>query len=106
MKNLCHLNIQEIQASKAQIHREIQVYWIPAKYNPADLFTKEHKDLAQFNKLCDLMVCPRKWIHDGCRESPSYSTNDAISKKKEIVKYGKSIVNFKDLDEVYYIWIC
>ena len=35
-------------------------YWVAGKENPADLFTKEHRDLAQFRMLRDLMVIPRE----------------------------------------------
>ena len=57
-----------MRVAKAQMLGKIKVYWIPGKDNPANLFTKEHKDLAQFNKHWDLMVRPCEWVHHGCND--------------------------------------
>ena len=65
-KKLRHANIREARVAEAHTFGEVNVYWIPGKDNPADLYTKEHKDLAQFEKLRDLMVRPREWVHADC----------------------------------------
>ena len=63
-KKLRHANIEELRVLEAKSAGEIEVHWIPGKENPADLFTKEHNDVGQFNRLRDLMVRPREWVYE------------------------------------------
>jgi hypothetical protein len=104
-KKLRHANISEFRVLEAAKHNEINVHWIPGKDNPADLFTKEHKDVSQFNKLRDLMVRPREWIYQQSSKvndatsasssdsntntnSTAYSTSSVIKSKKLAVANG------------------
>ena len=59
-KKLRHENLSELGIAKAREHGEIQLYWIPGKTNPADLFTKEDNDIQHFELLRDQMVMPRE----------------------------------------------
>ena len=40
------------------MHKEINIHWIPGKTNPADIFTKEDKDMGHYEGLRDQMVKP------------------------------------------------
>ena len=97
-KKLRRANIRETRVAEAHEYGEVEVYWIPGKDNPADLFTKEHKDHNQFNKLRDLMVRPREWIHADCKDvvmDEAYNTKTVISNKKTETK----LVRFASLSE-------
>ena len=57
-KKLHHENLGELEIAEAQEHGEIQLYWMPGKTNPADLFTKEDNNAQHFELLRDQMVMP------------------------------------------------
>ena len=63
-KKLRHTNLAELQTLEAAKFNEISFHWIQGKDNPADLFSKEHRDLSHFIKCRDLMVRPHEWIYD------------------------------------------
>ena len=46
-----HLNIRELAVLEAQIEGDISVKFVPGSRNPANLFTKEHKDDKHFEEL-------------------------------------------------------
>eukprot|EP00531_Pseudo-nitzschia_arenysensis_P008906 CAMPEP_0116127296 /NCGR_PEP_ID=MMETSP0329-20121206/6769_1 /TAXON_ID=697910 /ORGANISM="Pseudo-nitzschia arenysensis, Strain B593" /LENGTH=2217 /DNA_ID=CAMNT_0003621395 /DNA_START=65 /DNA_END=6718 /DNA_ORIENTATION=- len=107
-KKLRHANIREARVAEAQKYGEIDIYWIPGKDNPADLFTKEHKDLAQFNKLRDMMVRPREWVHQqqcdkkSDQQDTTYSTSNVIAQKKvaaEVARLAKASVRRENLED-------
>ena len=94
-KGLRHANIKEAHIAEAQKLREVKVQWIPGRDNPADLYTKEHKDTSQFNKLRDFMVRPREWAHSLQNDANEvFSTSNLISTKKAAkrVTYDPNIV--------------
>eukprot|EP00536_Pseudo-nitzschia_multiseries_P000226 jgi/Psemu1/493/gm1.493_g len=73
----------------AQKLGEIQVHWIPRKTNPADLFTKEHKDVAHCNHLhSNLIVQP--WVVILGNQRGAYSTAGAIGAAKLKTKYNQA----------------
>ena len=55
-KRLRHLNMREIAVRDAIRDQEIAVHHIPGKVNPANLLTKEHRDVAHFRELRDILV--------------------------------------------------
>ena len=82
-KRLHHSDIREAHVIEAQKHQEIDIYWMEGKSNPADLFTKEDRDVNHYCALRDLMVRPREWIHSGCPVTPTpYSTLDEVRTRK------------------------
>jgi hypothetical protein len=64
IKNLCHFNIRENAIREAVQHREIDLKQHPGVRNPADLFTKEHKDKSHFTALRECIVASR--VGGGC----------------------------------------
>ena len=63
-KKLRHENISEFKIAEARLHDEIDILWIPGKTNPADIFTKEDKDVGHYEELRDHMVKPRENVYD------------------------------------------
>ena len=61
-KKLRHENISEFKIAEARMHKEINIHWIPGKTNPADIFTKEDKDVGHYEGLRDQMVKPREAV--------------------------------------------
>ena len=59
-KKLRHENLSELGISEARQYGEVQIYWTPGSSNPADIFTKEDKDVAHFESIRDQMVMPRE----------------------------------------------
>ena len=57
-KKLRHENISEFKIAEARLLNEINILWIPGKTNPADIFTKEDKDVENYKGLQDHMVKP------------------------------------------------
>ena len=55
-KRLRHLNMREIAVRDAIRDQEIAVHHIPGKVNPANSLTKEHRDVAHFRELRDILV--------------------------------------------------
>ena len=58
-KKLRHENISEFRIAEARKDGDVEIYWIPGKTNPADLFTKEINDDNHFVTLRELMVMAR-----------------------------------------------
>jgi hypothetical protein len=56
-----NLNTREMAIIDAVNFEDIKIRHIPGKRNPADLFTKEHKDKEHFYPLRSLMVRPRRY---------------------------------------------
>jgi hypothetical protein len=56
IKNLRHFNMRENAVYEAVQHREIDLKHHPGVRNPADLFTKEHKDKSHFTALRECLV--------------------------------------------------
>ena len=63
-KKLRHLNIRENAVRDSIMAKTIALQHIEGKKNPADLFTKEHKDSHHFIALRDCVVSPR--VRGGC----------------------------------------
>ena len=63
-KNLRHFNIRENAVRESIAYGDITLSHIAGKLNPADLFTKEHKDQSHFLALRDCFVSP--CVHGGC----------------------------------------
>ena len=55
-KRLRHLNMRQVAIRDAINAKEVAVYHIPGKVNPADLLTKEHRDATHFRELRDILV--------------------------------------------------
>ena len=55
-KRLRHLNMRQVAIRDAIQAREVAVYHIPGNVNPADLLTKEHRDVSHFRELRDILV--------------------------------------------------
>ena len=53
-------SMQEMHAREASLHKEIECYFVAGKENPADLYTKEHRDVKHFEDLRDLMVISKE----------------------------------------------
>ncbi len=69
-KKTRHLNIRELAVLEAQLEGEVDIKYVPGSLNPANLFTKEHKDNAHYEVLRDIMV-PEPWPaeqREGCLE--------------------------------------
>jgi hypothetical protein len=64
IKNLRHFNIRENAVREAFQHREIDLKHHPGVRNPADLFTKKHKDKSHFIALRECLVASR--VGGGC----------------------------------------
>ena len=60
MKKLRHENLSELGIYEARLYNEVDIYWTPGPTNLADIFTKEDKDVANFESVRDLMVMPRE----------------------------------------------
>ena len=52
-KKLRHENLGDLRIGEVVLHREVMVYWIPGKSNPADIFTKEDNDVGHYQSLRD-----------------------------------------------------
>ena len=59
---LRHKNISEFKIAEARLLDEINILWIPGKTNPADIFTKEDKDIGHYKGLRAQMVKPREAV--------------------------------------------
>ena len=72
-KGMRHVNIREncVREAVHEFH-EVQIFHIPGKHNPSDIFTKEHKDVTAFLTLRDTLL----------RRSPSLQllANDILSR--------------------------
>ena len=64
VRKLRHENISEFKIAEARLHDEINILWIPGKTNPADIFTKEDKDVGHYEGLRDHMVKPREDVYN------------------------------------------
>ena len=66
-KKLRHENISELSIAEGRLNGEVNIAWIPGKTNPADIFTKEDKDVGHFEGLRNLMVKPRESVRNLCK---------------------------------------
>jgi hypothetical protein len=64
IKSLRHFNIRGNALREAVQHREIDLKHHPGVHNPADLFTKEHRDKSHFTALRECLVASR--VGGGC----------------------------------------
>jgi hypothetical protein len=64
IKNLRHFNIRENAVREAVLHKEIDLQHHPGIHNPADMFTREHKDKMHFTTLRECLVVSR--VGGGC----------------------------------------
>ena len=62
-KKLRHENLFKLGIYEARQYKEVEIYWTPGPTNLADIFTKEDKDVAHFEAVCDQMVIPRGSFH-------------------------------------------
>jgi hypothetical protein len=62
IKNIHHINMRENAVRKVVQHWEINLKHHPGIRNPADLFTKEHKDKSHFTDLRECLVASFKII--------------------------------------------
>ena len=55
-KRLRHINMRHVAIRDAIQAKEVVVHHIPGNVNPADLLTKEHRDVGHFQELCNILV--------------------------------------------------
>ena len=85
-KKLRHAMVHEARVHEAQKCKETKVQWMEGESNPADSFAEEHKDLAHFEHLRDLMARPRKWVHS---LDDNGTTKDAMCETADMMQASK-----------------
>ena len=66
-KKLRHVNLKEVAVRDSIRCGEISLYHMPGKLNPADIFTKELKDIAHFKRVRAALMSPRFPMAMGAR---------------------------------------